>query len=59
MDYRKQLEKHLVNLPCPICARPIFFNDQTLRNHLEGFHRRVDIESLIRVSKEMSGIKES
>ncbi len=55
---KKQEQKHLVNLPCPICARPIYFNDRTLRNHLEGFHRRVDIESLIKVSKEQCGTKE-
>ncbi len=58
MEYPKQLEKHLANLPCPICARPVYFNDRTLRNHLERFHRRVDIENLIEVSKEMCGILE-
>jgi len=58
MDVRTQLNKHLCNLPCPICKRVAYFDDKGLRSHLEGFHRRVDIESLIKTSKQMCGINE-
>jgi len=58
MDYRKQLERHLTNLPCPICKRVAYYTDKGLRSHLLTFHRRVDVESLINCSKEMCGIKE-
>ncbi len=59
MDYRKQLQKHLTNLPCPICERPVYFNDKTLRSHLENFHRRNDFMELIELSKKLCGIIEN
>ena len=57
-DYKVQLQKHLCNLPCPICQRPVYFYDKTLRNHLSKFHKRIDIDSLILVSKKMCGIED-
>ena len=57
MDYKKQLQKHLCDLPCPICNRIAYFSDKGLRSHIENFHRRVDIENLINCSKKMCGIE--
>ena len=55
-SYKKHLEKHLGDLPCPICWRPVYFNDKSLRSHLNGFHKRIDVTELIELSMKMCGI---
>ncbi len=60
MDYKEQLNKHMCDLPCPICKRPVYFKvDSTLRTHLSQFHRRVDLTELTHLSKVMCGIEEA
>lgn len=56
IDCRKQVEKHLADLPCPICQHVAYFNDRTLRSHLRTFHRRVDVEELVELWEKMCGI---
>ena len=55
-NYKKHLEKHLADLPCPICRRPAYFNGKSLRSHLSGFHQRGDVTELIELSRKMCGI---
>lgn len=58
-DIHQYTAKHLGDLPCPICKTPRHFGLQTLRNHLENFHRRYDFMELVELSKEMCGIREA
>ena len=45
-------------LPCPICLdgkqKPRFI-EEGLRYHLREFHKRVDVDELVRLAKEMAG----
>ena len=56
MDPREQVAKHLCNLSCPLCKLPRFFTASTFRRHVEKFHRRIDVENLVQLSKKMCGI---
>jgi len=39
-----------VVFPCPICTGKIMFSLEGLRDHLSGFHKRVDIKELVLLS---------